>query len=165
MKATYGKNYDLYTTIPTEDFPLEMFLKEDLADGHVYLPLEGREQWFRYRYPHGKVDTKTEYLDREMAVVTAKVYKDVADGENEYLASVTAERTRANWGRGYHDMATQAAITMALTAAGYGTPLVIRHQSASTMLEVPPYIDEIDVEHPIALRNEQAQVRRQRTVA
>lgn len=165
MKTRHCEKFDLYTAMATGDFPLEMFLKEDPEDGKLYLPLEGREEWFRYRYPHGKVDTQTVTLDKDQAVVTARVYKDVADAENEFLASVTVQRTRSDWGSAYHDNATKAAIAKALGAAGYGNPVVIRHKGASTMLQVPPFLDEIDVEHPISLRTDRAQERRAWTAA
>ena len=165
MTATYGKQFDFYTTVSTEEFPLDMFVKEEPVDGRPYLSLAGREEWFRCRYPHGKVETRTILLDKDQAVVMARVYTDVADAENEFLSCVTVQRTRAEWGRKYYDAAMNGAMARALGAAGYGNPVMLKHQDVGPMLQVPPYLDEADVEHIIALRGSRVQESRQRTAA
>lgn len=91
--ASQGKTKIVKTN--SEDFNPDEY-RQFYEDGTPYLPFGVQLQWFRMKYPNGKIKTfRPDWSPEKEAgtyIATARVYKDVNDAEDCYLSEASAKR-------------------------------------------------------------------------
>lgn len=96
--------------------------KEGQQD-QLYLDVAIRKLWFRLKYPLGKIRKSIVTLNENMAVMEARIYLDVNDPEDKYIASGFSQKFRSSdeqFGDKFFEMAETAAVGRALADAGFG---------------------------------------------
>ena len=96
----------------------------DEQNRKMYLDVLFRKLWFRLKNPSGKICKKIVKLTDQCAVVEARVYLDVNDAEESYVANAFGLRfysADGDFGPKYLEMAETAAAGRALADAGYGS--------------------------------------------
>lgn len=101
---------------------LRLLADERTGEAQYYLDVKYRKLWFRLAHPKGKISKKIIQLTDSMAAIEARVYLDVNDPEDHFVASAFAQRAMdgSPLGSKFLEMAETAAIGRALTDAGFG---------------------------------------------
>jgi len=104
------------------DFARELPAEAPDVPPQKYLDVMYRVSWFRLKYPNGKIVKRVVSLDERMAVIEARIYKDVADPEGDFLANGFGQRMfdgNTVYGERNLECAETAAVGRALSAAGF----------------------------------------------
>ena len=88
-------------------------------DGGLVLDLKYKKMWFRVVYPEGKVRPVLLQKTNQVAVVEARVYRNVADTE-PMAAFISTRYANGPEGKHYVDAAQYEAEDQALSDAGFG---------------------------------------------
>lgn len=123
----------LYDQIPVvanlnrvEGFDPRQYLRlipdDRTGEAQYYLDVKFRKLWFRLAHPTGKIAKKIIQLTDSMAAIEARVYLDVNDSEDHFVASAFAQRSLdgSTLGAKFLESAETAAIGRALADAGFG---------------------------------------------
>lgn len=92
------------------------------GEAQYYLDVKYRKLWFRLAHPTGKIAKRIVQLTDSMAAIEARVYLDINDPEDHFVASAFAQRSfdGSAIGSKFLESAETAAIGRALADAGYG---------------------------------------------
>ena len=106
--------------------PKEYLRKEEKTEGiSLYLDTKYRLLWFRLVYPNGKIHKIPKAINKDCATFEARIYKDVNDAPENFLANGFASRykdeTNESFGMNFVETAETAALGRALKDAGFGT--------------------------------------------
>ena len=101
---------------------LRAYGDEKTGEAQGYLDVKYRKLWFRRKHPLGKIAKKVIQLTDKAAIIEAKIYLDVNDPEDHFVASALAQRyfDSSPFGPKYVEMAETAAVGRALADAGFG---------------------------------------------
>lgn len=101
---------------------LRAYSNEKTGEAQLYLDVKYRKLWFRLKHPMGKIAKKVIQLTDKAAIIEAKIYLDMNDPEDHFVASALAQRYFDNspFGPKYVEMAETAAVGRALADAGFG---------------------------------------------
>lgn len=101
---------------------LRIIPDEKTGEAQYYLDVKFRKLWFRLMHPKGKIAKKIIQLTDSMAAIEARVYLDVNDPEDHFVASAFAQRAvdGSPLGSKFLEMAETAAVGRALADAGFG---------------------------------------------
>ncbi len=114
-----------------EGFEPSMFVMDltNLATGEVRkrLPVNAQIAWFRLKYPMGKIAVSVKAGKNESQIATAKVYADVKDSVENYLAEGTVEKfpIKDKPEIAVIEWAQTSAIGLALKNAGFGLQVAL----------------------------------------
>jgi len=101
----------------------------NLATGEVRkrLPVNAQIAWFRLKYPMGKIAVSVKAGRNESQIATAKVYADVKDSVENYLAEGTVEKfpIKDKPEIAVIEWAQTSAIGLALKNAGFGLQVAL----------------------------------------
>ena len=101
----------------------------NLATGEVRkrLPVNAQIAWFRLKYPMGKIAVSVKAGKNESQIATAKVYADVKDSVENYLAEGTVEKfpIKDKPEIAVIEWAQTSAIGLALKNAGFGLQVAL----------------------------------------
>ena len=126
-KIMYEKNEAVRNLNRVEGFePKDYLRKEASEDGiSMYLDTKYRLLWYRLMYPKGKIIKIPKTLNKDYATFEARIYADVNDAPENFLANGFASRyrddTNEQFGMNFVEMAETAALGRALKDAGFGT--------------------------------------------
>ena len=128
-----GESQILYDQIPVvadlnrvEGFDPRKLLRiipdDKTGEAQYYLDVKFRKLWFRLAHPTGKIAKKIIQLTDSMAAIEARVYLDINDPEDHFVASAFAQRALdgSSLGTKFLEMAETAAVGRALADAGFG---------------------------------------------
>lgn len=106
--------------------PKNYLRKEEKTEGASYhLDAKYRILWYRLMYPRGKVFKIPKVLNKEYATFEVRVYKDINDPIDNFLANGFASRykdeSNEQFGLNFVETAETAALGRALKDAGFGT--------------------------------------------
>lgn len=92
------------------------------GEAQYYLDVKFRKLWFRLAHPTGKIAKRIIQLTDSMAAIEARVYLDINDPEENFVASAFAQRSfdGTSIGSKFLESAETAAIGRALADAGFG---------------------------------------------
>lgn len=101
---------------------LRAYGDEKTGEAQWYLDVKYRKLWFRLKHPLGKIAKKVIQLTDKAAIIEAKIYLDMNDPEDHFIASALAQRyfDSSPFGPKYVEMAETAAVGRALADAGFG---------------------------------------------
>ena len=101
---------------------LRAYGDEKTGEAQWYLDVKYRKLWFRLKHPLGKIAKRVIHLTDKAAIIEAKIYLDLNDPEDHFVASALAQRYFDNspFGPKYVEMAETAAVGRALADAGFG---------------------------------------------
>ena len=101
---------------------LRIIPDEKTGEAQYYLDVKFRKLWFRLMHPKGKIAKKIIQLTDSMAAIEARVYLDVNDPEEHFVASAFAQRVMdgSTLGAKFLELAETAAVGRALADAGFG---------------------------------------------
>lgn len=114
-----------------EGFEPSVFVMDltNLATGEVRkrLPVNAQIAWFRLKYPMGKIAVSVKAGKNESQIATAKVYADVKDSVENYLAEGTVEKfpIKDKPEIAVIEWAQTSAIGLALKNAGFGLQVAL----------------------------------------
>lgn len=128
-----GESQILYDQIPVvanlnrvEGFDPRQLLRiiadDRTGEAQYYLDVKYRKLWFRLMHPTGKIAKKIIQLTDSMAAIEARVYLDINDPEDNFVASAFAQRSLdgSAIGAKFLESAETAAVGRALADAGFG---------------------------------------------
>ena len=110
-----------------EGFEPKDYLREEKNEDGIsyYLDTKYRLLWFRLKYPQGKLVKIPKTLNKDYATFEVRVYADINDADNNFLANGFASRykddTNEKFGLNFVESAETAALGRALKDAGFGT--------------------------------------------
>lgn len=101
---------------------LRIIPDDKTGEAQYYLDVKFRKLWFRLAHPTGKIAKKIIQLTDSMAAIEARVYLDINDSEDHFVASAFAQRAvdGSPLGSKFLEMAETAAVGRALADAGFG---------------------------------------------
>ena len=124
MKMVESLNY-------VDGFEPSVFVMDlmNLTTGEVRkrLPVNAQIAWFRLKYPMGRIAVSVKPGKNESYIATAKVYADVKDGVENYLAEGTVEKfpIQDKPEIAVIEWAQTSAIGLALKNAGFGLQVAL----------------------------------------
>lgn len=131
MNETTEMMYDANEAVrklnTVEGFEPKHYLREEHGEEGIsfYLDTKYRLLWFRLKYPTGKIIKIPKMLAKDYATFEVRIYADVHDAPDNFLANGFASRYRDDenkvFGLNFVESAETAALGRALKDAGFGT--------------------------------------------
>ncbi len=127
LKMMYDVNEAVRRLNEVEGFEPKNYLRKENSENGVsfYLDTKYRLLWFRLKYQHGKIVKLPKALTKDYATFEVRIYADVNDSPENFLANGFASRYRDDsnkeFGLNFVESAETAALGRALKDAGFGT--------------------------------------------